>query len=339
MSAVTFTYPSAMELMAIEQQFLPTLTRDNPAFGIAPEVNKDTPLLQWEQLDNFTGMMSPRGLNGKPDVVKPIGSKWFQMQPGYYGEHMSIEEREITLTRKFGTVDQPIDVSDLVVQRGNQLLHRQLKRQIWTIWQLVTNGWFTATDPYGVVMHADSYTQRSFTAAVPWATVASATPLADLRALRPFARGFSVSFGRQCRAYANNTTIRNMLNNQNPNDLAGRRMEIGATFNSLEDINKIYTANDTPTFVEWDGVWQDDTGANNLDIPDNTVIIKGMRLDGAPVANWVNTRNAVNPGIGPGPYYKVFEPFQQVPPTVEIHRGFNGGIALYFPSALIVMHV
>ena len=342
MASVTFTFPSAMELQAIEQQLLPTLTSGpdvNPVFGIFPEVNKDTPLVMWEQMDNFGGMQQPRGYNGKPNLVKAIGSKWYQMQPGVYGEHMTIEEREVTISRKFGTTNEPVDVSDLTVLRGNQLLHRQLKRRAWLGWQLLAKGYFVVTDAYGVLQHADSYTQRVFTASVSWATVASATPLADFRAIRPYARGYSISFGRMSTAYANNTTIRYMLNNSNSADLGGKRRDVGATFNSLSDMNEIFAANDCPKVVEWDGIWQDESGNNTLDIADNVVIVKGVRLDMAPVGNWVNTRNANNPGCAPGPYYQVFQPFQAVPPTVEVHRGVNGGHALYFPSAIVVMNV
>ncbi len=342
MPSATFVFPSAMELMTIEQQLLPTLTTGpmaNPIFGIFPSVNKDTPLLMWEQLDNFQGMMNPRGYNGRPNLVKAVGSKWYQMQPGVYGEHMTIEERELVMTRRFGTVNAPIDVTDLTVQRGNQLLHRQIKRMIWIGWQLLANGYFMVTDPYGALMHADSYAQRIFTSSVAWATVASATPLADFRAVRPYARGYSISFGRQATAYANNTTVRYLLNNSNSADLGGKRRDVGATFNSLDDINGIFAANDCPTLVEWDGIWQDESGVNTLDIPDNVVIVKGVRLDGAPVGNWINTRNSVNPGMAPGPYYDVFQSPIPIPPTVEIHRGVNGGIALYFPSAIVIMKV
>lgn len=339
MANITYTFPSAMELMGVEQQLLPTLKKDNPVFSIFPEVDKNIPLLMWEQLDNFQGMMSPRGLNGKPGLVKAVGSKVYTMQPGYYGEYMTIDEREVTLSRQFATPNQVVDVSDLVTQRGNQLLHRQVKRQAWVGWQLLVNGYFVVTDPYGVLQHADSYQQRTVTATVPWATVATATPIANFRAVRPLARGYSVTFGRAATAYANSTTIQNLLNNSNSADLGGKRIENGSTVNDLGTVNRILAANDCPQIVEWDGIWQDESGVNNLDIPDNTVVVVGQRLDGAPIGNWINTRNAVNPGFAPGPYYEVFQPPFQVPPTVEIHRGVNGGEALYFPSAIVVLKV
>jgi hypothetical protein len=339
MPQIQFSFPTAMDLIGVEQQLLPVLKKDNPAFDIMPELNKDIPILMWEQLDNFKGMMSPRGLGGRPNLVKPVGSKIYQMQPGVYGEYMTIEERELTISRRFASPNQPVDVTDLVVQRGNQLLHRQIQRQRWIIWQLLVNGVFVVTDPYGVLMHADSYTQRVFTATTPWSTLATSTPLADFRAVRPFARGFSVSFGKRSKAFANTTTITNMLNNQNQNDLGGKRQALGASVLDLESMNRILLANDCPQVEEWDGIWQDDAGANNLDITNGTVVVKGIRLDGAPIGNWINTRNVVNPGFAPGPYYEVFQPFQQVPPTVEIHRGVNGGVALYFPSAIVVMKV
>jgi hypothetical protein len=129
------------------------------------------------------------------------------------------------------------------------------------------------------------------------------------------------------------------MNNANPSDLGGKRMANGATFNSLEDINKIMVANDCPTFQEWDGIWQDENGNNTLDIPNNTVIIKGIRLDLAPVGNWVSTRNVMNPGFAPGGYYEVFQNPYNVPSMVEIHRGINGGLSLYFPSAIVALKV
>lgn len=339
MSQVTYVFPSANELMGVEQALKPTLTKDNPAFAILPEVDKNIPLLVWEQMDNFTGMMQARGLNGPPSLVRAVGSKQFQMQPGYYGEFMRLNEAELTLTRQFATWNQPVDVTDLVLARGNQLLHRQIKRQSWLIWQLLVNGYFLVTDPNGVLIHGDSYQQRVFTALVPWSNLASATPMADFRAVRPLARGYSISLGAQSTAYANSTTVRNCMNNANQADLGGKRVGGGNSINSLSDMNNVLNVNDCPRLAEWDGGWQDDAGNFNLDIPDNLVVVKGVRVDGAAVGNFINTRNANNPGFAPGPYYKAFQPENAVPPTVEVHRGVNGGCALYFPSAIIVMKV
>lgn len=336
---VTYTFPSAAELMGVEQTLLPTLTQDNPAFSILPAVNKETPLLVWEQLDNFTGMQNARGLNGPPQLVNPVGSKQYTMQPGYYGEFMSLNETDMMLTRRFATINQAVDVSDLVTVRGNQLLHRQLKRQSWLIWQLLVNGYFSVTDPNGTLMHADSYQQRTFTATVPWSTVATATPLADFRSIRSLARGYSINLGAQAVAYANSTTVRNLLNNTNASDIGGKKLAAGATFNSLSDFNNVLGVNDCPRVVEWDGGWVDDSGNFNLDIPDGTVVVKGARTDGAPIGNFISTMNVNNPGFAAGPYYKVFQPQEAVPPTVEVHRGQNCGCALYFPSALIIMKV
>lgn len=339
MGVNTFTYPTNRELMAIEQKQLPTLTASNPIFSIFPEVSKDTHLLEWEQLDNYQGMQQVRGLNGKPPRVNPIGQKKFRMSPGVYGEHMTVDEEEMTVRRQFASTGAPIDVSDLVVQRGNQLLHRQLKRQAWIGWQLLVNGVFSVTDLKGAVLHADSYTQRIYTAPVPWGTLATAAPLFDLRQLKPLQRGFAISFGRASTAYANSGTVTNLLLNNNPADLGGKRIAGGSTFNSLPEVNAIMNQNDLPQIAEWDGTWEDEAGGVNLDIPNNTVVVKGVRVDGAAIGNWVNTRCAVNPGMAPGKYYEVFEPFQAIPPTVEVHRGQNGGIALYFPSAVVVMKV
>jgi hypothetical protein len=339
MAAVTFTFPTAKELMAIEQKLLPSLTASNDIFGIFPSVNRNTHILEWEQLDNFQGMMQPRGLGGKPPRVQAVGSKTYQMLPGVYGEHMLIEEREVTVGRQFGTINDPINVDALVVQKGNQLLHRQLKRQAWIGWQLMINGVFTVTDAKGSILHADSYTRRMFNALVGWTTPATSTPLADFRAVQLLSRGYSIDLGARAIAYGNRSTVNTMLGNTNPNDLGGKRTNGLSTVNSLPEINRILQGEDLPTVKIHDDGWEDETGAFNLDIPDGYLAVKGVRLDGGAIGNWVNTRCAVNPGIAPGPYYEVFQPREAIPPTVETHRGCNGGVALYYPSALIIMKV
>jgi hypothetical protein len=336
---VTYTFASNLELMMIERTLLPTLTRDNPIFDIFPDKNLESFLLSWEQYDNYTGMMSPRGLDGRPSSVNPVGTKRYAMEPGVYGEFMTISEREILTSRQPGTLADVVDVTGLQTQRANQLLHRQIVRQTYLGWQLLVNGYFLATDPYGVLMHAASYTQRIYTAAVGWGTVATATPLKDFRAVRLLARGYSINLGRGSKAYANATTVSNLLNNTNASDLGGKRVEAGNTVNDLDSINRIFLANDCPQIVEQDKFWVDDTGTVQLDIPDNTVIVRGLRLDLAPLGNWCNCRNIENPGYAPGPYLRTFTNPYVVPGTPEVHRGVNGGLSLYYPSAIIKMNV
>src|SRR5579871_54731 len=99
----TYPYPTSAELQKIEQDKMPDLIKDRMIFDFMPMRNVDQALLMWEQLDNFKGLQQLRGLNGEPPRVQPIGLKQWQMQPGVYGEHMLINETDITLRRRPGT--------------------------------------------------------------------------------------------------------------------------------------------------------------------------------------------------------------------------------------------
>jgi hypothetical protein len=48
------------------------------------------------------------------------------------------------------------------------------------------------------------------------------------------------------------------------------------------------------------------------------------------------TRNVNNANSAPGPYTKVIDRGElQVPRTIEVHDGHNGGPAIFYPSAVI----
>lgn len=333
-----FTFPSSKVLTTIEQKIRPSLTKDNPIFSIFPERSLDSHLLEWEQKDNFVGMMSPRGLDGAPPRVKQVGFKSYSMRPGVYGEYMAVTEFQGTAARQFGTLADPIDVSELVVDFGQQLLYRQLTRQAWIGWQALLYGYFTVTGPTGAILHQDAWTQRTSTAS-DWSAPTTATPLADMRAVQLLARGYSMDLGASSVMYMNRTTANYFLANTNAADLGGKKGMGLSSITSINGVNEILTGEGLPNIVIWDGGYQDDTDTFTLDIPTDKVIVLGRRHSGVSIGGWINTRNMNNPGFAPGAYYKVRDRSDEVPPTVEVHRGTNGGLAIEFPSAIIVMNV
>jgi len=333
-------YPTSIELKEIAQQFLPRLARDREIFKIMPMVEVDQAYLAWEQLDNFKGLMQFRGYNGQPATVAPTGQVRYLVAPGVYGEQSYIDEKQITERRKIGTFDQPIDISDLTAIETNKLTQRALDRMEWIGWTLLTGGSFSVLDTTGAVAHTDSYPIRQYTAAVGWGTPATATPLADLRAVKLLRRGYSVDFSR-APAYANSTTVNKMLSNTNSADLYGRRVTGLATANNLTGVNSLYMNDGLPNIVEFDDGYYDDNGVFHLFIPDNKVVVVGNRPAGQPVADFAMTRNASNPGAAPGMYFDVIDDFASKGPprSVSVHCGFNGGPRIYFPSAVILMNV
>lgn len=331
----TYSYPTNLELRQIERNLLPVLEESDPIFQIMPTRNVDSAFVAWEQEDDFKGLQSVRGIDGQPGVVANVGGKRFVLTPGYYGEKAPINEQEITERRGYGNFNQTIDLSDLVRARQDQLLNREVNLRRYIGWKLLTTGTFSIARD-GVVMHTDTFALTTY-AGSAWSTPGSDTPLADFRGVKLLARGKSVNFGAKAKAYMNSTMVNRVLGNTNSGDLGGRRTGGGNTFNSLADVNRILLDNDLPQIVEYDEGYIDDSGTFQLFIPNNKVVIVGQRADGGRIAEYQMTRNANNPNEAPGSYVKVEDNPNEVPRNIRVHRGHNGGPAVYFPSAIVIM--
>lgn len=339
-----FTYPSNAELREIAQDLLPRLAADRPVFNFMPIEEPDAFLVMWEQEDSYTGLQQVRGLNGAPAKVVRVGLKRYQMQGGVYGEYIPLDETELTVRRQYGTFATPVDLSDLVMRAQRQLLVRRLDRIETILWTLLSTGTFSVPGPSGAILHQDSFALQTFTATVPWSTSATATPLADLRAVQILARGHSVRFDRTAQCFVNQITANNILANTNSADLFGRRVSGLATVNSIPQLNELLTMDNLPNIVPYDlGYLADPAtpGGTATFVPfiaNGTGVVIGKRTDGAPIGNFQMIRNANNPDLGPGAYMKIIDRGElQVPRSIEVHDGLSGGPAIWFPSAVVKM--
>lgn len=337
----TYVFPTAARLREVEQDLLPRLTADDPLWPILPMVETDDSVIMWEQYDNYLGLQQLRGMNGEPTLVKRVGAKRYLAQPGIYGEFLAIDETELTKRREIGQYTGAVNLTDLVMRLQDQLLQRRLDRWRQIGWTLLSTGAFSIAAPNGAILHGDSYTTQTATAAVSWGSPATATPLADLRAIKLKHRGHSVSFGRRAKAYLNSVTLNQLLANTNASDLGGKRIDGGNTPITLGDLNKIFLADDLPEIVEYDGGYVSDAGTFVPFIPDERVVVIGARSSGAAIGEYQMTRNASNPNAAPGPYTRVvkqgLEENEAPPAKVEVHDGHNGGPALFFPSAVVIL--
>lgn len=335
-----YVYPTNSELQLVQAEKFPVLTMNDPLFDIMPIVEVDAYELVWDQLDNFTGLQQVRGLNGQPGNVTAVGANTFRIKPGVYGEFLTIDEEELTTRRAFGTFNTPIDISDLVMLRQDQLLSRRIDRIRYIGWTLLATGTFSVSNRNGVI-HTDTYSPQTYDATT-WATVSTATPLADFRAVQLLSRGKGVSFGAGARAYMNRVTFNNMISNTNSADLAGRRTAglSLATVLSLNDTNALLAGEDLPQIVVYDDGYLNDSGTFVPFLPNSKVVVAGRRQAGQIIADYAMTRNANNPNLEPGPYMKVIDRGEEdVPRTIEIHDGHNGGPRLYFPGSIVIMDV
>lgn len=329
-----YVYPSSAALKAVEQVKLPSLTESDPIFRIFPIVEEDAHVLMWDQEDDWSGLQQLRGLGGAPGEVKRVGAKRYLVTPGVYGERTTIDELEITAGRATGTFGQSIDIRKLVMRDQDLLLQRRLDRIKHIGWTMLTTGTYSVSNTLGVV-HTDSYTLQTLSGS-DWSTAATATPLADFREMQLKARGKGVSFGAQAVTYMNRVTFNRMLANTNSSDLGGKRTSGLANVMSLEDVNKVLAGEDLPAIVVHDDGYLDDSGTFQPWIAVDKFVTVGRRLNGAPIGDYCMTRNANNPAAAPGPYTKVDDDPNRVPRTLYVHDGHNGGLRVYFPSAVVV---
>lgn len=337
-----FVYPTNARLREIEQDLLPNLVANRPIFEHLPIENLDESEVIWEQKDNFIGLQQLRGLNGPPIRVHRIGGKRYRMEPGYYGDEIIINEAELTRRRKWGQWGEPISLDDIVLELQNQLLQRRLDRLEYIGWTLLSTGTFSVATPEGGIMHTDSWTFQSFAASVPWSTLATATPLSDLRNVVLKHRGHSVMFDSTARAYMNANTYNNLVKNNNASDLFGRRTAGLGTIQNLKDINTLFAGDDLPTIVKYDKGYLDDNNNFQLFIPDSIVVVVGKRPGGMLVGKYTMTRHASNPNMAPGAFMGVEDSAsygRPVPRMIKVIDSHNGGPTIEFPSSVVIMAV
>lgn len=335
-----FVFPTAAELRVIEQVKLPVLTSgpgSDPIFSVMPMRTVDNFIVMWEQKDNYKGLQQLRGLDGNPARVQAVGSKTYQMVPGVYGEYSLLTETELTMRRQMGTWAGPIDISDLVTERQDQLLQRRLDRIRYIGWS-VLQGSFAVSGP-GSLVHKDAFPITKYTASVAWATRATATPLQNFRDVRLFEEGQSCAFNSQAKAFMNLRTFNDMVANLNTNDLAGRRTSGLNSVLTLSEINSVLLGEDLPQIVVHNDGYYSDAGVWTPFIPNNKVIVVASR-PGSPIVEYQMVRNAQNPNMEPGAYTIVEDNgATKVPRKIMVHDGHSGGPALFFPGAIVNMTV
>ncbi|MDR3634338.1 MAG: major capsid protein [Isosphaeraceae bacterium] len=341
MATAIYDYPKSAEIEKVEQVLLPRLTARSPLFELFPfdAATGEGTLLKWEQMDSYTDLQQYRGYGGQPRLVNQKKINQYISYPGVYGEKQVIDEEQLTTRRIQGTWGEPVPINDLVGQSHEQLLTRRIDLIEWIISKLLVTGAFNIlSGTGGSTVYSGSFTAQQFTSSVAWSTLATATPLADFRAIKPFEFGQSVTFGADAIALMNVVTANQMLNNSNAADLGGKRGQYGATINSLEDWNKILVMNDLPRISIYNGGYLNETGTFQLFIPTGYVLVVGKRTTGRRMGYYRFTRNIHSPNMAAAPYVRV-KMEEDVPSFVEVHDGHNGGPVLQFPGTIVVMNV
>ena len=336
MAATIYEIPTALELRRAEQVKLPELTMGSPIFGHFPIESVEEFLLRWTQKDNFQGLQGVRGLGGKPGRVSLVGDKTYMSQPGVYGEFVPLDEVTLTLRRNAAELSgKPIPIRDLVGEAQDLLLSRRISRIKYILWTLVTSGTFSVSDLNGTVIHTDSFTLNTKTCAVPWSTHATATPMQDMLDALLLYRGMSVRADESAKIYLNRKWANHVLMNSNSADLGGKKYAGGATLNTLADINNIFLLNGLPSLEIVEEGYYDTNGTWQLFCPDNVAVMIARRSSGAKIGSYRMTLNQATASNIVGPYTAVIYHKEEIPASIEVHDGHNGGPTLEFPGAIV----
>ncbi|MEN6583047.1 MAG: hypothetical protein ABFD54_11405 [Armatimonadota bacterium] len=344
-----FTYPTTREMRVINDRLQPQLTANDPIFQHFPVVDVESFDISWFQRDDYFGMQQLRGLDGQPGVVSHRGAKEYSYQPGVYGEVYPISEKEITRMAELGQISsRPMSLDKQVMEGNTFLAHREMVLIKYILWTLVTSGTFSIAKDTAVV-HADRFPIQTATAAVDWDNSATATPIADFRAVQLLGPEQGVSFGAGAKAYMNRVTFNKMLANTNTNDLGGKLARILQTVDNagtadLALINRVLAGADLPQIEIQESGYRPSRDAALIPyIANDKVSIIGQRQDGEPLGEYRRTINANNDPVGPGSYAKVWDSMVndggRPPRKVEVHRGHNGGPVIYYPGAVVVLSV
>lgn len=340
-----YIYPTSRQLREIAPEKIINLRRDRPTFRLFPVRERQEWRLEWQQRDNYRGFQQLRGLNGQPSYVRMVGWKRFSQEPGVFGEFMDVDEAEMTMraaTYDITAEGRPVNISDLVTERQDYLAVRETDLIEWMSWALMLNGTFSLLGPTGARFAATFPTQSAMLS--DWSVHNTAAIIADLLGLKLLARGKSVNFGAGAELFVNAISSSHVVLNNNPADLGGVRtagnagnlFRVGTPI-TLEDANRIFTAQGVATIVEYDEAYnRESDGALVFWIPDDTGVLVGRRTNGDPVGEYHMVRNINNPNNAAGRYTKVIDTLdREVPRSISVHAGHNGGHVFFYPSAVV----
>ncbi|XAI95785.1 hypothetical protein [Microcystis phage Mae-JY24] len=337
-----YTFPEQATLIEAATERSREIDANSIASQLLPISVEDTDQCYWEILDNVQGLTPVVGPDQPYPVTRELGSRRFTVPFVRFGEQRIIPADRLTRSRELGSFDRPFALDAIISQGLTDLAIKEAQTVDFLRWRLLSAGTVSVTDASGalqVVATVDGYAANNITAVgVPWATVATATPIANFKALRDARAGFGFDFGRTAMAYANSRTWNNLFNNTNQADLGGRRQAGLATINGIDQYNAFVSAGENvPMLVAVDDGFINANGAFERYIPDNTVIVVGRHWQvGLAVGNYVVGRHEALSG-GPGIYAAAGLNTSTAPPVPWYARGHRGNVRMTYQRQVAVL--
>jgi len=341
-------YPTNYELKLLEPDLIQDamLTAD-PIFQQFPITSKPVSMVEWIIRENIKGLQAARGYDGQLPRIQNLGANLLSMIPGVYGEQSVIGERELTTRAPYNAPGAVINVDDIVVERQKILITREVSRIRVNIWTLLTMGIFSVYAPgTNALQHAGQYDIRSANTSTDtsigmsgayWSDASNANPIVDLLAMKVnFEKGTSCRFGSGSSIFMNQKTYNYILNSSK----IGTRIFAGKNLlPSAADVANLFANYELGKPVVVNDGYLDDNNVWHYYVPDGYAVAVGTRPNNDMIGEYIQTRNANDPNMAPGPFIKVIDDPDKTPRNIEIHRGHNGGPAIYYPNGVVTMKI
>ena len=339
---ITFKFPTPVELDFMTQEYVVNRERFRGQ-QIIPFKETMLPTVQWDELDNERGMTSAHQQDADPKIVDRPGSKLREYTPIFFKESEIIKESELLNARALGTLNGMISMDDLVATRLKARIDKDFIRAEWLIWSML-NGAISINEN-GVVV-SETFASPTYTPSVNWDQHATATPLADPRAIALALRGTGAS-GQRAIVMINQTDMNHVLANTNANDFFGFVNEnFKKTTYSVEELNRILSANALPSFEVYDEGYIDSSGTFQTFITNGRPVVLGKRNGSMPLGNFMLTPSLHEErnGMPAGGFFSVITVNGQPSngaitlnelgsaenPKIKITTGFYGGPTQYY---------
>lgn len=337
----TFEQSAAVTLRKVMAIKLSRPPEGRLGLKLLPIKERNESFLVYERPRVKRGVQGARGVNGPTSPARLPGFDSFRVEPGRFGDHYLITEKELEERRAVGDWNKFDDTGEQTALATDLLMQRYYDRVELNNFTMLLTGLLTVSAFGGQEVYRDAYPIQKYTAGTLFSDPANSTPLKFLReTLVTLETGVSVDFRGGSMIMSRNT-LNLILQNTNSADLGGRRFEVGQTLNSLAELNDILLSNDLPKVELYDeGYFPEPEGtAFTKFLPIGKIVLQGKRTDGEAIGEYRQTRAAQNTNNAPGMWMAVRDERNRAPARVIIETGHNGGPVLYYPEATVCLTV
>lgn len=285
MQGLVLTFPTNVEMDFTTQEYQRDASKLKGQM-ILPVVGKNSQVVEWDEMDNETGMTAVHTMNTDPKVASRPGSKLKSYEPIPHKETELVKESELLKARAYGTLGGVISIQDLVMEAFLRGMNKDDIRVEWEIWQALLGS--LVIDENGYIL-TETFPIQVYNPVVPWDTLATAEPLKDLNAVKLLFAGTGAS-AQGAIARSNQATFNKILENTNADDLRGFNVDnFKAAAFDLMQFNKMMEARGLPVWDIHDEGYFDDNKVFQRFIPNGKVVIEGKRPAGQKVGDYCTT--------------------------------------------------